>query len=262
VKWKGYSHSLRSDTRMVGYWNFEEQGEGDRVWNRAAGNPMTFSREDIEPRDFDGKVSGNAQWVQGRWKGKGAMEFQGVGSGQYLTVGEHRVFRMAGPERSYSAGGWFLVDEFDPQWQNFFSKGDNSWRLHRHTTSNNMTVGLGGQGVPTVGGSDDQGSVNINDGKWHFMFFTFQQKTVVLGNQGASTHHYRMVIDDKIDNDADSTGYLEEPATKYSVNVAFNSQTNPREWDGPIDEVMFFHDVVDPSQVTDMYRVGAVRNRQ
>ena len=41
----------------------------------------------------------------------------------------------------------------------------------------------------------------------------------------------------------------------------YNAQTNPREWDGIIDEIMYFNEVVETSQVQTMYRVGAKRKR-
>ena len=50
VKWKGYSHALRPDPDLSGYFNFEEQDGSETfgsrqeqvLWNRAGGDPMDF----------------------------------------------------------------------------------------------------------------------------------------------------------------------------------------------------------------------------
>jgi len=59
VRWKAYSQSLRVDNRLVAYWNFEEQGTGDVLWNRAAGDAMTQAREDMDPENFNGDILGS-----------------------------------------------------------------------------------------------------------------------------------------------------------------------------------------------------------
>ena len=45
AKWAGYSHGLRADQRLFAYWNFEQQGSGDELWNRAAGNALEQARD-------------------------------------------------------------------------------------------------------------------------------------------------------------------------------------------------------------------------
>ena len=92
IKWAGYSHNLRSDTRVSAYWNFENQSQTEtnsqghlEVFNRAAGDPFEQAKKDIEPSLYDatpfrtnGNSLTNATWGtsnDGRWKGKGNFNF-------------------------------------------------------------------------------------------------------------------------------------------------------------------------------------------
>lgn len=97
IKWAGYSHSLRSHQSMNTYYNFEQQGAGHtELWNRAGGDALRQAKEDYEPESFNGDIAtavsnntaqdipnGN-MWADGRWKGKGALDFNGAN--EYVLV--------------------------------------------------------------------------------------------------------------------------------------------------------------------------------
>ena len=69
IKWAAYSHNLRVDPDMVGYWNYEQQGEGIELWNRAAGNPFDQADDDFEPETFNGafETTGSAGAIVPEW---------------------------------------------------------------------------------------------------------------------------------------------------------------------------------------------------
>lgn len=93
IKWAGYSHSMRADQDVNTYFNFEQQGSGhEELWNRAAGDAFQQAKDDFEPASFNGEIftegspdvpNGN-MWAEGRWKGKGALDFNG--SNEYVLV--------------------------------------------------------------------------------------------------------------------------------------------------------------------------------
>jgi len=76
-RWLEYRNSVRSDTNLVVYYDFEE-GEEGKLENKAVGPP---GDTDYRPSDLDGKLECNLIWdptTPGRWKGKGALRFNGV----------------------------------------------------------------------------------------------------------------------------------------------------------------------------------------
>ena len=93
IKWAGYSHSLRADQDVNTYFNFEQQGQGhDKLWNRAAGDAFQQAKDDFEPESFNGEIltegspdtPNSDMWTSGRWKGKGALDFNG--SNEHVLV--------------------------------------------------------------------------------------------------------------------------------------------------------------------------------
>lgn len=114
VKWKAFSHGLRTDTDNVLYYNMEEQ-DGTQtkaaqsnaslsvgeLWNRAAGDPMIQAKVAVESEDYNGEFAwalGSAtqgqkdiaspSWTftDARWKGKGGLEFNPVGDRQHVVA--------------------------------------------------------------------------------------------------------------------------------------------------------------------------------
>ncbi len=102
IKWAAYSNSLRADQDIPILLNFQEQVGSEKnksgqlvVNNRAAGNAMEQAREDTEPTDFNARFfkegsSLDPKWsytntsVGGRWRGKGAVELDGVGNSMLI----------------------------------------------------------------------------------------------------------------------------------------------------------------------------------
>lgn len=266
VNWKGYSQNLRVDQDLIAYWNFEEQDSGDELWNRAAGNALEQARAQLEPKMFDGEISGenpDERWTDGRWIGKGALNFGGVGSQEWVKVDDHVEFRRTeNNKRDFSMVVWFQTNELQVSWQTLFAKGDNSWRMHRALTNHSMTVGLGGQDplAPYILGSDRPGFKIVDDGHWHMMAFTYEQTEFVRGYKYLSRAALVQYMDGEIEQTGIGKGYLRSPQTPYPVHIGYNAQVPFREWNGLIDEVGFFDGALDEAQISEMYRVGTPRN--
>ena len=86
IRWKGYSHNLKIDPRLMVYYTFEE-GEGNTTANLAAIPEEDYS---IEPSDLDGQIYGNVNWTTGRWPAKKTLEFDGT-STYVMRVDEARI---------------------------------------------------------------------------------------------------------------------------------------------------------------------------
>lgn len=73
-RWLGYKSNLKADPALVVYYDFQDGG-GDILENKAFGT----NRAEYDQKKLDGTIS-NATWGSGRWKGKGALVFNGIQS--------------------------------------------------------------------------------------------------------------------------------------------------------------------------------------
>jgi hypothetical protein len=113
--WQAASRRLQTDPRVVLYYNFEGQQRSDR----------TVRQQGLHGRgSLDGAIVG-CQWIEGRWPGKGALEFKRSGDrvrlqvpGTYDSLTWMAWLRIDGMEHTYTA--LLLTDGFDegaPHWQ-------------------------------------------------------------------------------------------------------------------------------------------------
>ncbi len=110
---------------------------------------------------------------------------------------------------------WIKVNEFDKTWQAIITKGDNSWRLHRASNSNNINF--------VAGGTNITGTTNVNDGKWHH----------VAGVHDGSD--LKLYIDGYLDAAYNAAGNT--PNSSNPVMIGENAQSTGRNFDGLIEEV-------------------------
>lgn len=80
-RWLGYKNSLRTDQGLVAYYDFME-GEGKATLTNKATGPEGY--DNYAPEKFNGTINA-AVWSQGRWKGKGALLFNGTSA--YVDCG-------------------------------------------------------------------------------------------------------------------------------------------------------------------------------
>lgn len=112
--WKRHNEGLRRDPAMLVAFDFEDQDPWDRALvNRAESAPAA------------GAVIG-AQWTQGRWPGKGALEFKRINDRVRLRVpGDHPAMTLA---------AWVRVEGFE-RWLNSliltdgWEKGEVHWQI-------------------------------------------------------------------------------------------------------------------------------------
>ncbi len=189
------------DPDLLGWWKFDE-GSGTTA-------------HDSSGKGNDGTLQGNPQWVAG--KIGGALEFDG--DGDYVDCGASLAFNI---NTNITVACWIKVRQLDKSWQAIVAQGDNSWRLHRSSSSNNIAWGTNG-----LSPKDLTGSVNVNDGQWHHVAGVYD------GTQK------RLYVDGNLDVSENSTGNINN--SSYNVNIGENAEATGRYWDGLIDDVRVYN---------------------
>jgi hypothetical protein len=146
------------DPNLVGWWTLDD-GTGTTA---------------LDSSDFanDGTLVGDPQWVTGQLNG--ALEFDGTGD--FVNCGNDASFNIP---VNITVAAWIKVGTFDRNWQAIVTHGDNSWRLHRSGSSDNISWGT--SGLTPV---DLTGSVNANDGAWHHFAGVYNGTQKILYHMG------------------------------------------------------------------------------
>jgi hypothetical protein len=158
-----------------------------------------------------------------------ALSFKGSG---YLNAGDSTSFNFTG---SFTVEGWVKVDSFTTDWQAIITKGDNAWRVQRYGSTNNLDFGTSG-----LSSQDMQGSVNVNDGNWHFVAAVYD---------GSSKTLY---VDGRVDAESAVTGTL--GADSSPLYIGENADNTGRTFHGSMDEIRLWKVVRTEQQIrTDMF---------
>jgi prepilin-type N-terminal cleavage/methylation domain-containing protein len=75
ARWLGFSRQLVADNDLLAYYNFQGGNEAHLVYNRAPGLDV----EGYDPESLHCTFEAGGGWSRGRWQGKGAAFFSGVG---------------------------------------------------------------------------------------------------------------------------------------------------------------------------------------
>ena len=115
-RWRAGSESLRSDSRLIAYYAFDQTDE----WNRRLSSS-------IEPAntELDGAIVG-ANRVDGRWQAKGALEFK--------RPGDRVRVQIPGEYGSLTFSCWVKIDSLDRWYNSLFltdgyEKGEPHWQI-------------------------------------------------------------------------------------------------------------------------------------
>jgi hypothetical protein len=132
--WRRIDRSLDSDPAALVHLNFEDHRNLDRnLINRASGN-----------LNGESAMVFGCDWVEGRWPGKGALEFNSL---------DDRVrFAVPGQYDSITYLAWVRVDSLPNEWnalalEDTFKTGETHWQIH-HNGSMELSVRQEG-GKPT-----------------------------------------------------------------------------------------------------------------
>ncbi len=115
IQWVDRSRRLRDDERLVSYFSFEDDRHpGSRVLVNAGGD-----------RSMDGAIVG-CDWVEGRWPGKGALEFK--------RPSDRVRIRVPGEFASLTLAAWVRIDAIEHRFSslmltNGFDPGECHWQI-------------------------------------------------------------------------------------------------------------------------------------
>jgi len=193
-----------ADPDLVGYWKFDETSGNIAFDSSGNGN--------------DGTLNGDPQWAAGQLGG--ALELDG--EGDYVDIGNDPIFNITD---QITVACWIKVSQFTDSWQAIFTMGDDSWRLQRQTTTDNLCWACSGV-TGTPGDWWLHGDVNINDGEWHH----------TVGVYDGSK--YYLYVDGDLDASKDASGTTN--ISSYPVLIGANAQQSGREFEGLIDDVRIY----------------------
>lgn len=147
-----------------------------------------------------------------------ALSFDGLND--YVSIPNESNFDFT---TAMTVEAWIKVNTFTLTDQTIISKGDNSWRLQRNGSSNNLQFAL------TIGGAVHYviGGRNVNDGEWHHIAGMYDGSLIYL------------YIDGTLDGYTAASGSIDN--SSYPVYIGENAQSTGRYFKGQIDEVRIWN---------------------
>jgi ferric-dicitrate binding protein FerR (iron transport regulator) len=130
VEWKQAAGVLQGDASVILHFTFESGSPFERRLPNAATG---------EPRASDGAIVG-CRWAEGRWPGKGALEFKGTGDCVRIEV--------PGVFDALTLAAWVRVDSLDHAYNSLlmadaFDRGGMHWQI---TKAGAVKLGIAGGG--------------------------------------------------------------------------------------------------------------------
>lgn len=142
---------------IVGMWLFDE-GKGETV-------------EDSSGNGHDGTITGPPDWGEGKFG-----EALNVGAGNFVRVPHSEDLSL----KTFTVTAW-LSTEVGGAWIGVISKShDNPTRnytLYLHQNSDTASISIGNEAAGTW--SDKTGATPVNDGEWHHVAISFDEKSKV-----------------------------------------------------------------------------------
>lgn len=114
-RWQALRKHYINDERLLAYYDFEPNADKPRLLNNVADGANAYA----------GAIVG-AQWVQGPWPGKSALDFKRAGDRVRLNIDQAMT--------SFSLAAWVKVDSLDRTYNSLlltdgFKPGDIHWQL-------------------------------------------------------------------------------------------------------------------------------------
>jgi len=281
ARWAGYSHSLRVDTDLLIYYNFEQQLPPSQtnktganiVWNRAEGANYIYERFGYEPMDFHGQLGCDTTWSgctgpadttntapkfdheEMRWRGKGGLIFDGTND--LVPIGGYSYSPQQRP-RAISVFAWVLTNNIS-QTQIIASFDDSE------TFELKLNNSAAAQWLTTSNAASDTLTAPVNSqldaGAWALIVATYDA-------DGDSPHKKLFINGELVASVADphSTGLIGGGVERFgylgvgSEAGLYGDTIGPAEYlDAHVDEIGIFHRALTNLQIREMFEVGAPR---
>ncbi|MCM8541363.1 MAG: FecR domain-containing protein [Lentisphaeraceae bacterium] len=228
-QWNSYAKSIKSRDDLVLFYSFDSENK----WSRSLKNESLKTKNSM-----NGAIVG-CQWTQGRWPGKGALEFKNISDRVRVNI--------PGEYKNMTFSCWVRVEGFD-RWlsslllTDFYKEGDLHWQL-----SNEGEIILGAQKngntfspkvikpedlgrwihVATVYNAEKKEIVHFLNGKVVIRDQIEKLQTITLGNSEIGNWHCN-------------------PHTGHAI----------RSLNGRLDEFIIFSSPLSDKEIQDIYQQG------
>ena len=155
----------------------------------------------------------------------------------YITLSGSNAFNIPG---AMTVEAWFRVDHFDKAYQAIITKGNSSWKLERWANTNFLQFKCADDSV--------QGSININDGKWHHIAAGLSAVGDVF-----------LIVDGEVDAQKFVVNAV-TPGNNFPVCIGENIEKPGRHFYGQIDEVRIWNYDRTLSQIRENMNLQALGN--
>ena len=290
IKWKGYSHGLRPDQDLSGYFNFEEQdgtetyGEKQELvlWNRAGIDAHGFGGGDnySEPEDKHmyltyraakaaGITSSDAsynhdndpEWnfTDMRWKGKGGMDFHVDNNTRQGFLETHKWPSQVGrEERTITSWIKINVPEIINSWNEedaIAGWGDTgAGRIFGLSVRDNM-------GVAWVVNGPIHDGPELNDGAWHHVGAVLRKPFSGSGGTVPLIQDVSLYVDG-VEYTGGGSQTIDTGSRPFQIGATPGHLSLPRYWRGFIDELAVWRSPVDSVKIEEQYKVGKPRDKR
>lgn len=229
--WQESRDALAADPTTLVLFDFEAQKPWDRQLKNRGRNAIP-----------GGAIIG-AQWAQGRWPGKGALEFKRISDRVRLSVdGEFESLTLAAWIRVEGLDQWLssilLTDGFEP--------GEVHWQL---SEQGEMMLGISGTSPLNTTSSVIIGPQDL--GRWIHLVTTIDTEKATVTHYRDGQEVGRQVVS--------GMGSLRLGDAELGNWQAQGASHPLRNLNGRVDEFMILNRVLSVSEITEMHRTGANR---
>lgn len=232
--WREYSEELKAHPDVLLYYSFEAQPS----WSRQLRNVRKMTADPLH-----GAIVG-CRWSEGRWAGKGSLEFKGTGDRVRIQIpGEHDSFTLM---------AWVRIDGFDRDLTSLMLSdnwipGGVHWQF---TRSGQLILGTRDTD-PKVGHFQSQSILdNSHLGRWIQLAASYDAKTGRIAHYLNGENIWEASIDKAVTVSV-PRGELGNWKTDYK-----QTGSNVRNLNGRMDEFVVFSRGLSDGEMKELYGKG------
>jgi len=221
-----------TDSNLVGYWNFDDGTANDSSGNTRHGTLIEGHEATSAAFVYDTDRDSNVLEVDNPDDVLNSVVDCGGGTGDTSEP------NWAYLKEQISIAAWFKVDTFFQEDQYMLTRG-GSYQVRRYTTTDDMGCWMGSLGDTTLRSDSAYSSSDVDDGKWHHVVFTYD----------SDVNERIVYIDGRVAGTDEPNGPLLYHENGFVIGGRIDPNFNDRGWDGWIDEVRLYDDVLTHEEV-------------
>ena len=227
-----YERKLKSDGKL--------RGTGGLIAHWEFSNDNQTAILDSTGNELYGQLRGDATVIPNPERGA-VLSLDG--EEDWIDCGQNEQFNLTA---EVTIAAWIKVESFDKTCQSMLTKGNTAWRLQRYQHFD--VIEFACSGVRVTGPLSEYGTVcgstSVNDGRWHHVVGAYDGRSISL------------YLDGILDRSRIASGGIAR--NSYSVVIGANSETaesetDPREWNGLIDDVRIYAYGLNAEEIRNLY---------